>query len=343
VQAADHALRGHVEIGPLAMPFGLDPADVVQRLLRHSAEDSFPGRYKVASMEATVKWSLVAAIAPVAWGTNYFVTHEQLPAGYPLYGAVFRALPAGLLLLAVARQRPKGGWWWKSLVLGLLNTSVFFTLVYVAAQALPTSLASMIMATSPVMLMLLAWLINAERPGSAALIGAVIGIGGACLMLATAAVSVDLVGVLASIAAMALSSLGYILAKRWAGEVDVLASTSWQLTWGGLLLLPFAVFFEGAPPTLSLNATLSFAYVTVVATAIAFAAWFAGLKHLPAATVGLIGLLNPVTGVLLGTLIAGDGLTGQQVAGIALVLVGLLLGQPVVSRLRGRKVVSRTG
>jgi probable blue pigment (indigoidine) exporter len=284
-------------------------------------------------MEATVKWSLVTAIAPVAWGTNYFVTHEQLPAGFPLYGAVFRALPAGLLLLAAARKLPRGQWWWKSLVLGGLNTSVFFTLVYVAAQALPTSLASMIMATSPVVLMLLAWLINAERPGSTVLAGAVIGIGGAGLMLMTSAARVDLIGVLASIAAMALSALGYILAKRWAGEVDVLASTSWQLTWGGLLLLPFAVLVEGAPPALSTSATLGFAYVTVVATAIAFAAWFAGLKHLPAGSVGLIGLLNPVTGVLLGTLVAGDGLTGQQVAGIALVLVGLLLGQPMVKRL----------
>jgi probable blue pigment (indigoidine) exporter len=285
-------------------------------------------------MEATVKWSLLTAIAPVAWGTNYFVTHEQLPVGHPLYGAVLRALPAGLILLAVARRAPKGSWWWKSLVLGLLNTSVFFTLVYVAAQALPTSLASMIMATSPVVLMLLAWLVNAERPGPAALVGAVIGIGGAALMLLTAAVRVDLIGVLASIAAMLLSSSGYILAKRWAGEVDVLASTSWQLTWGGLLLLPAAVLVEGAPPALTVNAALGFTYVTTVATAIAFAAWFAGLKHLPAGTVGLIGLLNPVTGVLLGTLVAGDGLTGQQVAGIALVLIGLLLGQPILSRLR---------
>jgi probable blue pigment (indigoidine) exporter len=64
----------------------------------------------------------------------------------------------------------------------------------------------------------------------------------------------------------------------------------------------------------------------VVATALAFAAWFAGLKHLPAGTVGLIGLLNPVTGVLLGTLIADDTLTGRQILGIVLVLGGLLLG-----------------
>jgi probable blue pigment (indigoidine) exporter len=243
-----------------------------------------------------------------------------------LYGAVFRALPAGLLLLAAARRRPRGSWWWKSVVLGALNTSVFFTLIYVAAQALPTSLASMIMATSPVVLMLLAWPITAERPTAAKVVGAAIGIGGACLMLLTSAVHLNVAGIAASVGAMTLSSIGYILAKRWAGEVDVLASTSWQLTAGGLLLVPAAIVFEGAPPALDTDAVLGFGYVTVVATALAFAAWFAGLKHLPAGTVGLIGLLNPVTGVLLGTLIADDTLTGRQILGIVLVLGGLLLG-----------------
>jgi probable blue pigment (indigoidine) exporter len=277
-------------------------------------------------MEGTWRWGLVTAIAPIAWGTNYFVTHEHLPAGHPLYGAVFRALPAGLLLLAAARRRPRGSWWWKSVVLGALNTSVFFTLIYVAAQALPTSLASMIMATSPVVLMLLAWPITAERPTAAKVVGAAIGIGGACLMLLTSAVHLNVAGIAASVGAMTLSSIGYILAKRWAGEVDVLASTSWQLTAGGLLLVPAAIVFEGAPPALDTDAVLGFGYVTVVATALAFAAWFAGLKHLPAGTVGLIGLLNPVTGVLLGTLIADDTLTGRQILGIVLVLGGLLLG-----------------
>ncbi|HEY3710949.1 MAG TPA: DMT family transporter [Amycolatopsis sp.] len=292
-------------------------------------------------MEATLRWSLVTAVAPIAWGTNYFVTHELLPPGLPLYGAVLRALPAGLLLLAVRRRRPRGSWWWKSLVLGALNTSAFFTLVYVSAQALPTSLASMIMATSPVVLMLLAWLLVAERPTVLALAGAAAGIAGACLMLLTAAVRVDALGVAASVGAMTLSSVGYILAKRWSGEVDVIASTSWQLIAGSLLLIPPAVVVEGSPPALTGDMLLGFGYVTVVATALAFAAWFTGLKHLPAASVGLIGLLNPVTGVLLGTLLAGDTLTGQQLGGIALVLAGLVLGQPIVSRLRRRADVSR--
>ncbi|HRI94818.1 MAG TPA: hypothetical protein PLZ93_04345, partial [Nocardioides sp.] len=42
------------------------------------------------------------------------------------------------------------------------------------------------------------------------------------------------------------------------------------------------------------------------------------------ATVGAVGLLNPVTGVLLGALVAGETLTGAQLAGVALVLGGIL-------------------
>ncbi|MBK3590693.1 DMT family transporter, partial [Streptomyces sp. MBT57] len=96
---------------------------------------------------------------------------------------------------------------------------------------------------------------------------------------------------------------------------------------GGLLLLPCAALVEGGPPALDGPALLGFGYLAVVATAIAFAAWFLGLKHLPAGTVGLLGLLNPVTGVLLGLLLAGESLSGRQVCGLVLTLCGVVLGQ----------------
>lgn len=278
-------------------------------------------------MEGNLKWSLVTAVAPVAWGTTYFVTREYLPESHPLYGAAFRAVPAGLLLLAVCRKLPHGSWWWKSLVLGALNMSGFFALVYVAAQRLPTSLASIIMALAPLFMMMLAWPLVGERPGWKHLAGAMTGVGGVCLMVFTAAGSVDEIGVLASVGAMALSSYGYVLAKRWSGEVDVLAATSWQLLGGGLLLVPCAALVEGPPPALDGPALLGFGYLAVVATGIAFAAWFLGLKHLPAGTVGLLGLLNPVTGVLLGLLLAGESLSGRQVLGLVLTLCGVVLGQ----------------
>ena len=59
-------------------------------------------------------WVLVTAIAPIAWGSTYFVTHEYLPADAPLWGSVIRALPAGLVLLLIGRRLPRGRWWWRS-------------------------------------------------------------------------------------------------------------------------------------------------------------------------------------------------------------------------------------
>ncbi|MFK3732387.1 DMT family transporter [Streptomyces sp. NPDC088090] len=286
-------------------------------------------------MEANIRWTALTALAPVAWGTNYFVTHEFLPTGHPLYGAAWRALPAGLVLMALCRRLPRGAWWWRSAVLGLLNVSVFFVLVYVASQTLPTSLASTVMAVSPLVMMLLAWPLVSERPRAAHLAGAGIGLAGVCLMLLTGTEGVNVRGVLASAAAMLVSAFGHVLTKRWSTDADVgtgtdvVASTAWQLTAGGLLLLPAAAVVEGPPPALSPPALLAFAYVSLVATALAFTVWFAGLRHLPAGTVGLIGLLNPVTGVLLGTVVAAEVLTAQQLGGLALVLTGVVLGRPV--------------
>jgi len=284
------------------------------------------------------KWLAVTAIAPVAWGSNYYVTREFLPAGHPLYGALFRALPAGLLLLAIRPRRPAR--MWRLLVLGTLNVGAFFVLIYVAAQQLPTSLASTVMATSPVVMMLFAWLVLADPPRARHLTGAALGIAGVALLLLTGVTGVSPAGVLASVAAMTMSSFGYVLAKKWGSELDVLSLTAWQLIAGALVLLPVAAVVE-TPPHLDGRALLGFGYVTVVATAVAFAAWFAGLRHLDAGTVGLVGLLNPVTGVLLGTVIAVEALSTRQVAGLALVLAGIVV--PHVGRRRSRSYASRCG
>lgn len=278
-------------------------------------------------MEDKWRFVLLTAVAPIAWGTTYFVTHQFLPDESPLWGAAIRALPAGLVLLALRRRRPRGSWWWRSIVLGTLNMGAFFALVYVAAQLLPTSIAAMVMATGPLAMMLLAWPLIAERPQRMSLIGAALGIAGVCTMLLTGTAAINLAGVLASLGAMALSSLGFVLTKRWGGGVDVLSLTAWQLLAGGLTLVPLALLLEGAPPALDGPALLGFGYVSLIATALAYVAWFTGLTHLGAGTVGLIGLLNPVTGVVLGLALAGEAFSLQQVLGILITLTGIVLGQ----------------
>lgn len=292
-------------------------------------------------MEGKLRWSAIAAVGPVAWGSNYFVTNAYLPAGSPIWGSVIRALPAGLLLLAFARRLPHGHWWWRSAVLGLLNIGAFFVLIYEAAQRLPSGIASTTMAMAPMVMMMIAWLLLGQRPALLPLSGAGIGLFGVVLMLAGGGGSVDPWGVAASAGAMLMSSFGYVLTQRWRHGVEVLSMTAWQLVAGGLMLIPAALLVEGGPPALDLRAALAFGYVVVVATALANWAWFTALRRMSAGTVGLIGLLNPVTGVALGVLVGGELLGGRQVIGLLLVLAGILVGQPLVARLiaarRGRR------
>ncbi|KFF58139.1 hypothetical protein JF66_20860, partial [Cryobacterium sp. MLB-32] len=67
----------------------------------------------------SVRITLLTALAPMVWGTTYFVTTEFLPPDHPLFASLARALPAGLIALAITRTLPRGQWWWKSMVLGV--------------------------------------------------------------------------------------------------------------------------------------------------------------------------------------------------------------------------------
>jgi probable blue pigment (indigoidine) exporter len=156
-------------------------------------------------------------------------------------------------------------------------------------------------------------------------------------MVFSGASGIDPLGVAASLTAIVLSSIGYILAKKWNTSQDLVATTAWQLLAGGLVLLPVAALVEGAPPSLDGPAVAAFAYMTVIATALAYVAWFSGLRHLSAGTVGLIGLLNPVVGVLLGTMLAAETLELRQIIGLVLVLCGIVLGQPILARAAARR------
>ncbi|WP_336632065.1 MULTISPECIES: DMT family transporter [unclassified Microbacterium] len=283
------------------------------------------------------RWILITAIAPIAWGSTYFVTRHLLPADAPLWGAVIRCLPAGVIVLLVARRLPRGSWWWRSTLLGALTVGGLNVLVYVAAQRLATSLAATIMSTSAAAFLLLSWVVLRQRPTLRAVGAAGLGIVGVIIMLQPggAGVAPDPWGIAASVVAMLASSLGFVLTRRWGSDIPPLTMTSWQLVAGSLVVVPFAVAVEGAPPALDLPAVAGFAYVILIATAVAYAAWFSGLARLPGAVVGILGLLNPVTGVLLGVLLGGERLGPAQIVGLALVLGGVVAGALTPARAPG--------
>jgi probable blue pigment (indigoidine) exporter len=294
-------------------------------------------------VEANLRSVLITAIAPIAWGATYFVTQLLLPVDAPLWGSALRALPAGIVLLLIARTRPHGiRDWSRTALLGLFGVGGFFLLLYIAAQLLPTSIASSIMAASPLVLALFAWALAGQKPTARMFAGAAIGILGVLLLVAGAFGAIDMWGVAASVAGLVMSSLGFVLTKRWGMTADPVGASAWQLLFGGVLLLVVAVVFEGPPPALDLGGWLGLAYVALIGTALANVAWFHGLEHLSAGTVGIVGLLNPVTGVLLGLLLGGESLGAAQLLGILLVLAGIVIGQQRMRRARRAPVSTPT-
>ncbi|KGN30410.1 ABC transporter permease [Knoellia sinensis KCTC 19936] len=276
----------------------------------------------------------VTAIAPIVWGSTYAVTHLFLPPDRPLFAAVMRILPIGLLMLAWHRRLPRGSWWWRSVVLGTLTMGLFAALLFVAAVRLPSGLGSTMTAVAPIITMGLAWAILRERSTPATVLASIVGAFGVLLLVVEGGYQggVDLIGVLASLGAVTSASVGFVLTKRWTAAESVLVVTTWQLVAGGLVLLPFALFLEGAPPSLPLSGWLALAYLGLIGSGVAYVAWFKGLASMSAGAVAVIGLLNPVAGTVLGVVLLGEPFGAIHALGMGLVLGSVVLAQPQVRR-----------
>ncbi|MFI9363907.1 EamA family transporter [Kitasatospora sp. NPDC053057] len=275
-----------------------------------------------------------AALAPAAWGTTYLVTTQLLPEGRPLLLAALRALPAGLLLLMIGRKLPKGRWWGRAAVLGMLNIGLFFPLTFVGAYRLPGGVAATIGAIQPLLVAGFSVGVLRVRPGRRAVLAGLAGVGGVALLVLKSGAKLDGVGIAAMVTAIGLMAMGTVLTRRWgrpqgATMVDL---TAWQLLAGSIFLVPLAAVVEGAPPALSASNLAGFAYLGLFSTALGYVLWFRGIERLGAGPASFLGLINPVVATVGGLVVLGQTLTPWQVLGLVLALGAMLVGQAPARR-----------
>ncbi|ASU86135.1 EamA family transporter [Nocardiopsis gilva YIM 90087] len=287
-----------------------------------------PSRPSSGSRSRVVDVALTA-IAPVSWGTTYVVTTELLPPDRPLLIAALRALPAGLILLAFTRRLPTGNWWWKVAVLGTLNFGAFFPLLFFAAYRLPGGVAATVGAVLPLVVLALSALILGARPTLWSVGAAVTGVVGVGLMVLTSDAAIDPLGVLAQLTGVLLMGTAVVLGKRWGRPdgVSLVTLTGWQLTVGGLVLAPIAFAVEGAPSALSATNVVGFVYLGLIGTALAYFVWFRGIERLVPAQVSFLALTNPMTALIAGFLVLGQGLSPWQLLGFLIALGAMVAGQ----------------
>jgi probable blue pigment (indigoidine) exporter len=284
--------------------------------------------------------TLQSAVAPLVWGTSFWVTTELLPTDRPLLAAAGRALPAGIALALVTRRLPPVGWRARVAMLGVLNIGLFFVLLFVAAERLPGGVAATSSALGPIVVLLLGWPLLGLRPTSRALAAGAVGVAGVAALVLGPAATLDPVGIAAAAGATTSMAVGIVLARRWGPPpLPLLAFTSWQLLVGGALVAPFMLAVEGAPPVPTTRNLVGFVVMGLFGTALAYALWFRGVNALPASSVSFLGLLSPIVATVLGWATLNQSLTPVQLAGAVLVGASIVAGQRVArapSRPMGR-------
>ena len=240
---------------------------------------------------------------------------------------MLRALPVGLLLLLLVRRLPSGVWWYRVLLLGALNFSIFWWMLFVSAYRLPGGIAATVGAIQPLIVIFLSRLLLGSPIRSLAIASAIVGLGGVAVLVITPEAALDRIGVAAGVIGAVSMALGTVLTRRWQPPVSLLTFTSWQLVAGGLLLLPAAIWLDPPLPTLTQSNIIGFIYLGLIGAGITYVLWFGGLSRLDPSSVSTLGFLSPLSAVILGWVFLNQALTSIQFAAAGTVLISLWLSQ----------------
>ncbi len=272
---------------------------------------------------------LLTALAPIVWGSTYVVTTELLPPDSPLWAALIRALPAGLILLLFQPKLPQGVWWFKGMLLGVLNIGAFFYFLFVAAYLLPGGIAALVMSCQPMVVLLLGLLLLRQQIKISQVVACLLAMVGIALLVLQPSVKLNILGILAGLAGAISMGAGIVLTKRWGRPegVSIVTFTGWQLTAGGLMLVPVALMTESFPAPLTMANWIGFGYLSLVGTLLAYLIWFRGIGRLPAVTVSFLALFSPLAATVLGFAVLGEGFTYLQMLGGVVIVISIVLAQ----------------
>lgn len=274
---------------------------------------------------------LAAAMATFLWGFTYIVTTKLLPQN-PLFIAAVRAVGGGLPLLLFVRNVPPREWWGRIIVLGTLNSGLFFGLLFIAAIRLPGGMAATFQALGPLFMVLLAWPLLGAIPAVTKILAVSIGAIGVSMVVLNGDAAIDLLGVAAALGSALSVALGGILVHKWGRPHSLLGFTAWQLIVAGVELSLVALVIGDIPTSLSTNNIIGLTVMALFLTALAFGLWFKAIEGAGVAAVAPFFLLTPITAFVLDAIFRGVVPGLIQSAGVALVIASLLYSQHVDRR-----------
>ncbi len=277
-------------------------------------------------------WLLLVGLS-LLWGGSFFfakVAVAELPPLTVAFGRVsIAATILALVIKATGHHWPRDGAAWRAFaIMGVLNNAIPFSLIFWGQTHIPSGLAAILNATTPLFTVIVAHLATRDdKLTPARVAGVIMGFSGVVFMIGPDLLR-DLGTNVAAQLACLLGALSYgcagVYGRRFRDRPSLIVAGG-QLTASTMMLLPVAVLIDrswtiGMPAPVTLGALLALA---TFSTALGYIIFFRILASAGATNISLVTFLIPVSAILLGATFLGETLAARHIAGMAAIAVGL--------------------
>ncbi len=278
-------------------------------------------------------WALLAVLS-VLWGGSFFFNSVALREFPPFTLVLLRVLLAAMVLLPVLRAYrigfPRGISGWRPFfAIALLNNVLPFSLIVMGQTYIPSGLASILNATTPLFTVLVIAAAGDEKLLMRRVAGVLAGLVGVMILHGQ---DLDLengqgIGILLCLTGAFSYGLSALYARRRLSGSPPLATATFQLLASSAMMAIVAAVFE-RPWLLAMPGTvtwLAIAGLATFSTALAYIVFFQILRRSGSTNVMLVTLLIPVTALLLGCLLLGESISWREIIGAVVIGSALLL------------------
>jgi drug/metabolite transporter (DMT)-like permease len=290
--------------------------------------------------ERTPRLKLVLAFAAVyvIWGSTYLAIRYAVETLPPLLFAGSRFVIAGALLYGWARLRgaakPRPANWRTALAIGGLLLLGGNGAVVLAELSVPSGLTALLIATEPLMIVLLDWARpGGTRPGGRVAMGLALGMLGMFVLIGPSGLAgtseVKLAGAALLIAATVSWAAGSLYAANTRTHLSPILFAGMQMLAGGALLL-VAGLLHGelrnfAFAAVSPRSVVALVYLIFFGSLVAFTAYSWLLRVTPPSLAATYAYVNPIVAVLLGWAFAGESLSLRTMIAAAVIILAVIL------------------
>lgn len=268
------------------------------------------------------------AFLALAWGLSFLVQLQSVLAFGWIGAVTFRALIAGVVLIAAARLLGKRlsfrGGWRPYAVVGATTVAIQLIGLSYAMPLIGTAMAAIVVATIPMFSMVIGQAWGVERITPQRLTGLLLGLVGIIMLVGFPAEPITLTflgGCLAALAGCFAAAYGSNYANRRLNGVGALEVTAGSFLLGGLMTLPLLVFV----PVPGVPEPVDYVYLAVagcVMSALTYFLFFRLVARIGATRAISVEFVVTAVAVIVGAVLLGESLTAIQLAGGATIIVG---------------------